>query len=40
MEFVMKKLNNGIAVYDNENINKQSIIFLHGFPFNHTMWDA
>ncbi|HOJ37017.1 MAG TPA: alpha/beta fold hydrolase [Ignavibacteriales bacterium] len=36
----MKKLNNGIAVYDNENIDKQSIIFLHGYPFNHTMWDA
>lgn len=36
----MKKLSNGIAVYDNGNTGKQSIIFLHGYPFNHTMWDA
>lgn len=35
----MHKLSNGIAFYDNNNTEKNTIIFLHGFPFNHTMWD-
>ncbi|HOP49841.1 MAG TPA: alpha/beta fold hydrolase [Ignavibacteriales bacterium] len=35
----MKKLSNGIAYYGNNNPDKQAIIFLHGFPFNHTMWN-
>jgi pimeloyl-ACP methyl ester carboxylesterase len=29
----------GIKIYKNGNKNNQSIIFVHGFPYDHTMWD-
>jgi 3-oxoadipate enol-lactonase len=35
----MKKVINGISVFlDGESKNK-SVIFIHGFPYDHTMWD-
>ncbi len=30
---------NGLSVYTSGNSNNQAIIFVHGFPYNHTMWD-
>lgn len=30
---------NGLSVYTVGDENNQSIIFVHGFPYDHTMWD-
>ena len=30
---------NGLSVYTSGDKNNQSIIFVHGFPYDHTMWD-
>ncbi|MCF8240973.1 MAG: alpha/beta hydrolase [Melioribacteraceae bacterium] len=30
---------NSLAVYEYGNIKKQAIVFVHGFPFDHTMWE-
>ena len=35
MEYKIKEL----SVYTSGNENNQSIIFVHGFPYEHTMWD-
>jgi len=35
----MKAYINGLAVNSFGDINNQAIIFIHGFPFDHTMWD-
>lgn len=34
----MKKIINGISVFLEGNSNNKSIIFIHGFPYDHTMW--
>jgi len=34
----MKKIN-GISVYNYGNENNQSVVFVHGFPFDNSMWD-
>ncbi len=31
---------NGLAVYDEGNKDNRPIIFVHGFPYDHTMWDS
>lgn len=36
---IMELSKNQLAVFDNKNFGKQSIIFIHGYPFNHTMWN-
>lgn len=36
----MKKIINGISVYLEGNSSNKSIIFIHGFPYDHTMWKA
>lgn len=35
----MEKEINGLKVYTTGDKNNQSIIFVHGFPYDHTMWD-
>lgn len=30
---------NDLSVYNSGEKNKQAIIFIHGFPYDHTMWD-
>lgn len=35
----MNKEINGIEVYMQGNSNHQAIVFIHGFPFDHTLWD-
>lgn len=30
---------NELSVYTTGNDNNQSIIFVHGFPYDHTMWN-
>ncbi len=35
----MESTNNNLAVYTAGDETKQSIIFVHGFPYDHTMWD-
>lgn len=30
---------NGLKVFTNGDKNNQAIIFIHGFPYDHTMWD-
>lgn len=35
MEFTI----NGLKVYTHGNKNNKSIIFVHGFPYDHSMWD-
>lgn len=35
MEFTI----NGLKIYCEGNINNKSIIFVHGFPYDHSMWD-
>jgi len=35
----MKNTINGLKVYTCGNENNQPIIFVHGFPYDHTMWD-
>ncbi len=29
----------GLKVYENGDKNKQPIIFIHGFPYNSSMWE-
>ena len=31
---------NGLSVYTSGSRKNQAIIFVHGFPYNHSMWDA
>ncbi|MCD6260154.1 MAG: alpha/beta hydrolase [Helicobacteraceae bacterium] len=35
----MHTLTNGIQVFCKGDTNKQPLIFIHGFPFDHTLWD-
>ena len=35
----MDTIKNNLAVFQTGNKNNQSIIFIHGFPFDHKMWD-
>ncbi|MBU0473036.1 MAG: alpha/beta hydrolase [Bacteroidetes bacterium] len=35
----MKSIINDLAVYTSGNSQNQSIIFVHGFPYDHSMWD-
>ena len=30
---------NGLKIYTRGNKNNQAIVFIHGFPYDHTMWD-
>ena len=34
----MEKIN-GIALYAQGPVDKTPLIFIHGFPFSHEMWD-
>lgn len=36
----MKKLINGLSVFFEGSSNNRAIIFIHGFPYDHTMWKA
>jgi pimeloyl-ACP methyl ester carboxylesterase len=36
----MKEIINGISVFMEGNSKNQSIIFIHGFPYDSTMWKA
>ncbi len=36
----MKKVINGISVFLEGDSNSKPIIFIHGFPYDHTMWKA
>ncbi len=36
----MKRLINGLSVYLSGKQESQAIVFVHGFPFDHFMWDA
>ena len=36
----MKTTINNLSVIKSVNTNYKSIIFVHGFPFDHRMWDA
>ena len=36
----MKKMINELSVFLEGNSKNKSIIFVHGFPYDHTMWDA
>jgi 3-oxoadipate enol-lactonase len=36
----MKKIVNGLSVFLSGNIDAKAMLFIHGFPFNHTMWQA
>ena len=35
----MDTIKNNLAVFQTGNENNQSVIFIHGFPFDHKMWD-
>ena len=35
----MNTINNNLAIFQTGTENKQTIIFIHGFPFDHKMWD-
>lgn len=35
----MNKTINGIKIFSQGEPNAQPIIFIHGFPFDHTLWD-
>lgn len=35
----MKTTINNLSVFTSGNTNNKSIIFVHGFPFDHRMWD-
>jgi len=32
------KLINGLAVFEDGHKNNKPVVFIHGFPFDHTMW--
>jgi len=36
----MKEIINGLSVFVEGNSKNKAIIFLHGFPYDHTMWKA
>lgn len=36
----MKEIINGLSVFLEGNNKNKSIVFLHGFPYDHTMWKA
>jgi pimeloyl-ACP methyl ester carboxylesterase len=36
----MKKIINGLAVFLEGHSKNKAIIFVHGFPYDHTMWKA
>lgn len=36
----MKKVINGLSVFLSGRVGSKAIIFVHGFPFDHYMWDA
>lgn len=36
----MKKVVNELFVYTTGNENHKPIIFIHGFPYDHTMWES
>lgn len=36
----MKKIINGLSVFMEGNSSANAIIFIHGFPYDHTMWKA
>ena len=36
----MKEIVNGLSVFLEGNNKNKSIIFVHGFPFDHTMWQS
>lgn len=36
----MKEIINGLPVFLEGNSKNKSIVFLHGFPYDHTMWKA
>ncbi len=36
----MKEIINGVSVFLEGSSKNKSIIFLHGFPYDHTMWKA
>lgn len=36
---IMHTFINGIKVFFKGNPNAQPVIFIHGFPFDHTLWD-
>ncbi len=36
----MKEIINSLSVFTDGNKNNQAIIFIHGFPYDHTMWDS
>ncbi|EQB34401.1 alpha/beta hydrolase [Sulfurimonas hongkongensis] len=35
----MQKMIDGISVKTSGKVGKQAIVFIHGFPFDHTLWD-
>ena len=35
----MEKIINELKIFTDGNPNNQSIIFIHGFPYDHTMWN-
>lgn len=35
----MDTIKNNLAVFQTGNKNNQPIVFIHGFPFDHKMWD-
>ena len=35
----MNTIKNNLAVFQTGNKNNQPIVFIHGFPFDHKMWD-
>ena len=36
----MNTIKNNLAIFQRGQENKQSIVFIHGFPFDHKMWDS
>ena len=36
----MKKTINGLSVFIEGDSQSKAILFVHGFPFDHLMWDA
>jgi len=35
----MNRVMNGLNILTEGNAANQPIIFIHGFPFDHTLWD-
>ena len=36
----MKTIKNNIAIYQEGDSTKKAILFIHGFPYDHTMWNS